>query len=53
MKEVEIKFPVTEYVYRIAFVAKVYEEMLDKYGFKIYEENNKLKKGIKVLVKNK
>ncbi len=55
MKEVgvEIRFPVTEYAYRIAFVAKVYEEMLDKYGFKIYEENNKLKKGIKKLVKNK
>ena len=53
MKEVgvEIKFPVTEYAYRVAFVAKVYEAALEKYGFEVYEENSKMKKGIKTLVK--
>ena len=49
--EVEIKFPVGNYAYRIAFVAKVYYDILEKYGFEIYEENSKLKKGIKTLVK--
>jgi hypothetical protein len=50
---VVIKFPVKEYAYRVAFLAKVYEEALEKYGFEIYEENNKLKKGMKTLVKKK
>lgn len=55
MKEVgvEIKFPVENYAYRIAFVAKVYYDALEKYGFEIYEENSKLKKEIKTLVKKK
>lgn len=55
MKEVgvEIKFPVEKYAYRIAFVAKVYYDALEKYGFEIYEENSKLKKRIKTLVKKK
>ena len=55
MKEVgiEIKFPVTEYAYRVAFVAKAYYDVLEKYSFEIYEENSKLKKGIKTLVKKK
>ena len=53
MREVgiEIKFPIDSYAYRIAFVAKVYEYALEKYGFQIYEETNRLKKGIKKLVK--
>ena len=52
MKEVGvfIKFPVEEFAYRIAFVARVYEDMLNKYGFKIYEEKNKLKKDVKTLI---
>ena len=50
---VVIKFPVKEYAYRVAFLAKVYEEALEKYGFEIYEENNKLKKEMKTLVKKK
>lgn len=55
MKEVgiEIKFPVKEYAYRIAFVGKIYKDALTKYGFEIYEENNKFKRGIKALVKKK
>ena len=55
MKEVglEIKFPVKEFAYRVAFVAKVYYGALEKYGFEIYEENSKLKKRIKTLVKKK
>ena len=55
MKEVgvEIKFPVEDYAYRVAFVAKVYYDVLEKYGFEIYEENSKLKKEIKTLVKKK
>ena len=53
MKEVgiEIKFPVEDYVYRIAFAAKVYAEALEKYGFEIYEESTGPKKGIKTLVR--
>jgi hypothetical protein len=48
-----IKFPVTDYAYRVTFVAKVYEDMLDKYGFKIYEEKTGSKKGIKTLKRYK
>jgi len=53
MKEVgiEIKFPVEDYAYRIAFAAKVYNEALEKYGFDIYEEATGAKKGIKTLVR--
>lgn len=53
MKEagVIIKFPVEEYAYRIAFVAKVYKDVLEKYNFYVKEETNKLKKGVKTLVK--
>ena len=53
MKEVgiEIKFPVEEYAYRIAFAAKVYDESLEKYGFEIYEETRGAKKGMKTLVR--
>ena len=55
MKKVglEIKFPVKEFAYRVAFVAKVYYDALEKYGLEIYEENSKSKKGIKTLVKKK
>ncbi len=56
MKEVgiNIKFPVEEYAYRIAFAAKVYKETLDKYNFEISEVLTGSKKGIKTLVrKNK
>lgn len=55
MKEVgvEIKFPVEDYAYRVSFVAKAYYDVLEKYGFEIYEENSKLKKGIKTLLKKK
>ena len=48
-----IKFPVTDYAYRVTFVAKVYKDMLDKYGFKIYEEKTGSKKGIKTLKRYK
>ena len=53
MKEVgiEIKFPVVDYAYRVAFAAKVYDDALEKYGFKIYEETKGPKKGMKTLVK--
>ena len=53
MKEVgiEIKFPVEDYAYRIAFAAKVYDEALEKYGLGIYEEATGAKKGIKTLVR--
>ena len=53
MKEVgvDIKFPVIDYAYRVAFIAKVYEEALYKYGFQIYEVNKGLKKGMKYLIK--
>ena len=55
MKEVgvEIKFPVTEYAYRISFIAKVYEDALEKYGFEVYEAANGLKKGMKTLVRKR
>ena len=55
MKEVgiDIKFPVEDYAYRVAFVAKAYYDVLEKYSFEIYEENSKLKKEIKILVKKK
>ena len=55
MKEVGviIKFPVTDYAYRVTFVAKVYKDTLDKYGFKIYEEKTGSKKGIKTLKRYK
>ena len=48
-----IKFPVTDYAYRVTFVAKVYKDTLDKYGFKIYEEKTGSKKGIKTLKRYK
>ena len=53
MKEVgiEIRFPVEEYAYRIAFAAKVYDEALKKYGFEIYEETSGTKRGIKTLIR--
>ena len=53
MKEVgiEVRFPVVDYAYRIAFAAKVYAEALEKYGFEIYEEKKGPKKGIKTLVR--
>lgn len=50
---IEIKFPVEDYAYRIAFVAKVYYDALEKYGFHVYEENSRFKKGIKTLAKKK
>ena len=55
MKEVgiNIKFPVEDYAYRIAFAAKVYDEALEKYGFEINEEKTGPKKGMKTLVKKK
>ncbi len=54
MKEVgvDLRFPPKEIVYRIAFIARVYEESLEKYGFEIYEETNNMKKGIKTLKKS-
>ncbi len=53
MKQVgiELKFPPGDVVYRISFVAKVYEDILKQYGFEIHEENNKMKKGVRTLVK--
>jgi hypothetical protein len=48
---VNITFPVEDYAYRVAFVAKVYYESLKKFGFEIYEEESKLKQGVKVLRK--
>ena len=53
MKEVgiNIKFPVEDYAYRVAFIAKVYEEELKKYDMEIYEYPKGIKKGIKTLVK--
>lgn len=53
MKEVglEIKFPVIDYAYRVAFLAKVYRDALDKYGFTIHEVRNGPKKGLKTLIK--
>ena len=39
-----------EFTYRIAFAAKVYYDALEKYGFEIYEDNSKLKKGFKRLI---
>ena len=55
MKEVgiEIKFPVEEIAYRVAFVAMVYPDALKQYGFEIHEESSKYKKGMKTLIKNK
>ena len=50
---VNITFPVKDYAYRVAFLARVYEEMLEKYGFQIHEETSKEKKGIKRLVLKK
>ena len=52
MEEVglEIKFPAKEYAYRVSFLAKVYEEALEKYGLQIYEETNIAKRGIKTLI---
>ena len=55
MKEVgiNIKFPVEEYAYRIAFAAKVYKEALEKYNFEISEVLTGSKKGMKTLVRKK
>ena len=54
MKEVgvDLRFPPKEIVYRIAFIARVYEESLERYGFEIYEETNVMKRGIKTLNKS-
>ena len=51
MREVGINivFPPKKYAYRVAFVARVYEEALKRYGFYIHEEKDKLKKGVKTL----
>ena len=53
MKEVGlyIKFPVKEIAYRVSFVARVLDGSLEKYGFDIYEETSKNKKGMKRLIK--
>ena len=53
MKEVglEIKFPPGEIVYRVAFVARAYEDALREYGFEIHEETGKLKKGVRTLIR--
>lgn len=53
MKEVgiNIKFPPGDIVYRISFVAKLYQEALEKYGFEIHEETSKMKSGVKTLVR--
>ncbi len=48
---VELHFPVQDYAYRISFIARVYKEALEKYGFQIHEETNKYKKGVRVLRK--
>lgn len=48
---VEIIFPVKDFVYRISFAARVYEEALEKYGFQIHEESSKMKKGVKTLIR--
>lgn len=48
---INITFPVKDYAYRIAFIARVYKEALDKYNFSIYEETKGPKKGIKTLVR--
>ncbi len=48
---IEIKFPIENYAYRIAFVAKVYEEILQKYNFEIHEDTSKHKEGIRTLIK--
>ncbi len=55
MKDVGVilRFPPKDYVYRIAFVAKVYKEALEKYGFEIYEERSGEKKGIRTLIMKK
>ena len=55
MKEhgVIIKFPDEDYSYRISFVSRVYEEALEKYGYEIHEESNRLKRGMKTLVLRK
>lgn len=52
MKEVglEIKLPPEEIVYRVSFVARAYEDVLREYGFEIYEEKSKLKKGVRKLI---
>ena len=50
---VNIKFPVEDYAYRIAFVANVYKEALEKYGFLVHEELSGPKKGMKTLVRRK
>ena len=55
MKKVglEIKFPVKEHAYRVAFAARVYEDVLEEYGFEVVEEKDKHKKGMLTLAKKK
>ncbi|MBQ6285549.1 MAG: hypothetical protein IJK67_04495 [Bacilli bacterium] len=55
MKEVgiELKFPVKDYAYRVAFAAKTNEGALEEYGFDIYEPQDKHKKGMKMLIRKK
>lgn len=47
---VNLKFPVDDYAFRVSFVAKVYPDALEKYGFEIYEESSKSKIGVKKLI---
>ena len=53
MKEVgiDIVFPVETHAYRVAFLAKVLDGALEKYGFDIYEETEEHKEGMKLLIK--
>ena len=44
-------FPPKEFVYRVSFLARILDDVLEEYGFQIYEETNKHKKGIKTLIK--
>ena len=55
MKEVgiELKFPPGEIVYRIAFVAKAYEDVLEKYDFEVFEPKTDKKNGIRTLIKKR
>ena len=49
----DIKFPVDEFAYRVAFAAKVDEKALEKYEFMVYTDTSKEKKGMKTLVKKR
>jgi hypothetical protein len=48
-----LTFEEREYTYRVAFLAKVYQSALEKYGFEIYEETSGDKKGLKSLILKK